>query len=228
MKIAVTDTMVSEDKFKFYIDWLMKGNSKVEVVKLSYVSDNLNELDRCQGVLLSGGNDVGPSSYNGPANHQRIKDVDPKRDDFERRVVDKTLARQMPLLAICRGMQLVNVHLGGTLFPDIEEAGYRSHRTVGKTENYHPIAIDQSSLLYATTGVIGGTVNSHHHQGVDVPGAGLKITARADDGIVEAMELDRNLPFGILLQWHPERMKDSDNPLTTMIRNKFLLTIQHS
>jgi putative glutamine amidotransferase len=228
MKIAVTDTMVSEDKFKFYAAWLMEGNSNVEVVKLSYVSDNLSELDRCRGALLTGGNDVDPSLYSGPANHRRIKDVDSKRDDFERKIVDKTLAMHVPLLAICRGMQLVNVHFGGTLFPDIEEAGYGSHRTVGENENRHSITIDRSSFLYATAGVTQGTVNSHHHQGVDVPGAGLKITARADDGIIEAMELEREMPFGILLQWHPERMKDSNNPLTTEIRNKFLLTIQQS
>lgn len=228
MKIAITDTMVSEDKFKFYSDWLTGVNSKAEIVKLSYVSDNLNELDMCDGVLLSGGNDVEPSLYKGPAGHSRIKDADPRRDDFERRLVDRALARRLPFLAICRGMQLVNVHFGGTLIPDIEEAGYRSHRTEGKTENFHPVRIDRSSSLFAVTGAGDGTVNSHHHQGIDVPGKGLKVTARADDGIIEAMEFDTEMAFGILLQWHPERMKDSGNPLATKIKDRFLSTIQHT
>jgi putative glutamine amidotransferase len=228
MKIGVTDTMISEDKFKFYVDWLLNGNVNIEIVRLSYVSDNLKELDRCNSVLITGGNDVDPLLYNGPINHRLIKSVDRKRDDFERKVVDKALTMRMPLLAICRGMQLVNVHFGGTLIPDIEEAGYKSHRTTGDNENFHPITIDDSSILHSITEAAGGMVNSYHHQGIGIPGEGLKITARADDGIIEAMELDGNIPFCILLQWHPERMKDTNNPLTTQIRNRFLLTTKYS
>jgi putative glutamine amidotransferase len=226
MKIGVTDTMVSEDKFQFYIDWLLAENSGIEIVRLSYVKDNIKELEKCGSVLITGGNDIDPSLYHGPVNHKRIKNVDRKRDDFERKVVDKALARDMPMLAICRGMQLVNVHFGGTLLPDIEEAGYKSHRTIGNNENYHDVIIDGSSFLHSVTGVINGTVNSHHHQGVNLPGTGLKITARADDGLIEAMELDRNVPFCMLLQWHPERMKDGSNPLTTEVKKRFLLTTQ--
>jgi putative glutamine amidotransferase len=71
-------------------------------------------------------------------------------------------------------------------------------------------------------------VNSRHHQAVGTAGEGLKITARADDGIIEAMELEGYAPFGLLLQWHPERMNDSENPLAASIRKRFLLTISYS
>jgi len=228
MKIAVTDTMVSEDKYKFYSDWLTEGNPDVEIVKLSYLLGNISGLDKCGGIVLSGGNDVDPSLYHGPSGHPRIKDADPKRDDFERKLLDRALAGCMPLLAICRGIQLVNVHFGGTLIPDIEEAGYRSHRTEGKTENFHRVSLDRSSVLFEITGAAAGTVNSHHHQGIDVPGRGLKIIARADDGIIEAMEFDMEMPFGVLLQWHPERMRNSKNPLESRIKEKFISTIKHT
>jgi putative glutamine amidotransferase len=228
MKIGVTDTMVSEDKFRFYVDWLLGGDPNAEIIKLSYKIDNLNELEKCDGLLITGGNDVDPSLYNGPSEHRLIKDVDRRRDDFERKLTDKAVAMNMPLLAVCRGMQLVNVHFGGTLLPDIEESGYKSHKTSGTVENYHSVTVSEPSFLRSICGVAKGMVNSRHHQAVGTSGEGLKITARADDGIIEAMELEGYAPFGLLVQWHPERMNDSENPLAANIRNRFLLTISYS
>lgn len=226
MRIGVTDTMSSEDKFNFYVKWIKKDNPDIIIVKLSYKLDNLREIDQCQGIIITGGNDVNPRLYNGNFDHPKIKDVDPRRDDFEYKVLDKILTTNKPCLSICRGMQLANVYFGGTLIPDIEDAGYKSHKTVNGKENQHMIFVESNSFLYKITGSPSGKVNSHHHQAVDKPGHGLRVTAKADDGIIEAMEMD--IPFGLLVQWHPERMKDFDNPFAGAIKERFLLTIYHS
>lgn len=233
MIIGVTDTMVSEDKFNYYIKWLEGSGMPVSWVKLSYKLDNLNAISACNGLLLTGGNDVDPSLYGIQANHPKIKDVDIERDNFERKLIDKVLMNKIPTLAICRGMQLVNVHLGGTLLPDIEDAGYKSHRTVGKVETRHPVGIVRGSLMSDVTGTDSGNVNSSHHQAVDKPGHELKVTARAEDGIIEGMEFQSgNDLFLLLLQWHPERMpehtNEKDNPLSTAILKKFLTNISEN
>ena len=176
MRIGITDTMSSEDKFNFYVKWIKKESPEFEIVKLSYKLDNLREIDHCQGVIITGGNDVDPRLYKGNSDHPKIKNVDPKRDDFEKKVMDKVLVSNKSLLSICRGMQLANVYFGGSLIPDIEEAGYKSHRTTKEEENRHPIFVESNSLLHKITGSRGGEVNSNHHQAVDKPGKGLKVT----------------------------------------------------
>ena len=228
MQIGITDTMSSGDKFNFYLKWIKGENPDFEIVKLSYKLNNLREIDRCQGVIITGGNDVAPHLYNGNSNHPKIKNVDPERDDFEIKVMDKVLVSKKPLLSICRGMQLANVYFGGTLIPDIEEVGYKSHRTTNEEENRHPIFVEPNSLLHKITGSLSGKVNSHHHQAVDKSGKGLKVTAEADDGIVEAMELEMDFPFALFIQWHPERMKDFNNPFAGAVKERFLLSIKHS
>jgi putative glutamine amidotransferase len=233
MIIGVTDTMVSQDKFNYYIKWLEGSGMRVGWVKLSYKLDNLNVVNSCDGLLLTGGNDIDPSLYGGPTNHSKIIDVDKERDNFERKLIDKVLMKKIPTLAICRGMQLLNVHLGGTLLPDIEDAGYKSHRAVDNVETRHPVAVVPGSLMYDVTGTDFGHVNSSHHQAVDKPGNGLKVSARAEDGIIEGMEFGSdNDMFCLLLQWHPERMPENtngkNNPLSTVILKKFLTNISEN
>ncbi|MBI4811544.1 MAG: gamma-glutamyl-gamma-aminobutyrate hydrolase family protein [Ignavibacteriales bacterium] len=224
MIIGITDTMVSEDKFNYYIKWLNSSDIHPECVKLSYVLDNLSEIEKCDSLLLTGGNDVDPILYNEPTSHSKILDVDRKRDDFERKLFDRALERNIPVLAICRGMQLVNVHLGGTLIPDIEEAGFRSHRCIKNAENRHGIVLKENSHLRSIARKTTGMVNSSHHQAIDRIGRGLDVVAHSDDGIIEAMEWKNNSKdsFFLLVQWHPERMNDANNPLAGNILEKFL------
>ena len=229
MIVGITDTMVSEDKFNYYITWLINSEVPLEWTKLSYELDNLAALDRCDGLLLTGGNDVDPGLYNGPKVHPKISDVNRRRDDFERNLLDKVLQKKIPTLAICRGMQLVNVHFGGTLIPDIEEAGYQSHRSIKNGENRHPVAIEPGSFIEKIVNINSGTVNSSHHQAVDKPGDGLKVVVRSDDGIIEGMEFQNKNDdyFFLLLQWHPERMADVNNPLSMKILKKYLNEISN-
>lgn len=166
-------------------------------------------VDRLDGVLLSGGGDIDPGYY-GEAREPWMGRVDAERDIAELGLVRKWLALKRPLMAICRGHQVLNVALGGTLYQDIAahipnalDHAYVSARPMERP--VHPVELDADSQL---AGILGGTtfeVNSAHHQAVKVPAARIHVTGHAPDGVVEAFELPE-LPFGISVQWHPEAM----------------------
>jgi len=224
MRIAVTDTMGPEHKLQRYITWLKRGGDEVDCVLLSYKLDNLAEIERCDAFVLTGGHDVMPSAYRGPVDHRTITEVDPRRDDFERGAIDRALKSEIPVLGICRGLQIANVHFGGTLLPDIEEAGFRSHRSDPNGERRHDVVLEQESLIGTIGRSATGNVNTSHHQAADGVGSGLIVSARSDDGIIEALELQGShaSPFFLLVQWHPERMADFENPLSSKILEHFL------
>ncbi len=230
MRIAVTDNMGAEKKFQSYIQWLESGATDLEWVKISYTLDNLSEIDSCDGVLLTGGGDIDPTLYNATTIHPKVYGVDGKRDDFERRVIDRTLVQEKPLLGICRGLQIANVHFGGKMIQDLAEIGHPDHSTKQEFEQRHGLTVKYSGLLAEITGTNTGNVNSYHHQAVDTPGTGLVVSARSDDGVVEAMEFeDRTTrPFFLLVQWHPERMSDTENPFARNILQRFFLELQQT
>jgi gamma-glutamyl-gamma-aminobutyrate hydrolase PuuD len=164
-------------------------------------------IARLDGVILSGGGDVDPSAYG--ASDGRASDVEPDRDHAEREIVLTVLAHATPLLGICRGAQILNVALGGTLVQDVPE--HQEHRmpTVGPR---HPVLLEPGSRLERIYGTSRVDVNSAHHQAISALGDGLAVTARSPDGTVEAVELrDRGL-WVLAVQWHPEAMQASDAP----------------
>lgn len=229
--VAVTDTLGSEHKFQKYITWLETGEAGLRHEVLSYKLNNLASFDRCHGLLLTGGHDVDPAFYGGPTGHPKVTDVDRRRDEFEGVLLDKALERGIPVLGICRGLQIANVHFGGTLLPDLEEAGYRAHKTPAG-ECRHDLKVDPASSFAVVTGRTEGTVNSNHHQAVAVVSDRFRIAALSDDGVVEAMELKEAAahPFFYLVQYHPERMTDAENPFARNLLTVFLhsVTISHS
>jgi putative glutamine amidotransferase len=170
-------------------------------------------LRGAEGLLLSGGSDIEPSRY-GAAAHASVVDVDSARDDFEVQLVKAARARQLPILAICRGIQLMNVACGGTLVQDIptEVAGALNHRlAVPPNQSYalaHEVWIEKDSLLSRLMKERLNEsdtceVNSRHHQAVKDLAPGFQVTATAPDGVIEAIE-DPALPFCLGVQWHPE------------------------
>jgi putative glutamine amidotransferase len=175
---------------------------------------------RCDGVLLTGGDDVQPRLYaNGlPPRVRRTVSVTPDggaRDYREMLVIDQVFRQRKPLLAICRGQQILNVALGGTLLADIPtqmpKAG--NHRRMDKrSEIVHEVRLTPGSLLCMITGGQKLGVNSTHHQAVGRVAAGLQATALSMDGIIEALELKPGaacwLPFLLSVQFHPERLAD--------------------
>lgn len=228
MIIGITDTLGSEHKFTLYLDWLKCSGIDVETVKLSYKLDNLDKLSLCDALVLTGGHDIDPALYHGPTHHPTIVDVDRKRDEFECKALERALHADLPVLGICRGLQLANVFFGGTLIPDIEEAGYQSHRAEKGAECRHNLTVEEHSLLFEIIGMKRGNVNSSHHQAALNVGKGLRVVARSDDGIIEAMEFENAnaKPFFLLVQWHPERMNDVENSFSQSVLQKLLLSTQ--
>lgn len=164
-------------------------------------------LERLDGVLFTGGGDVAPERYGGQP-HPRVYDVDLDRDRVELKLVKLAVERQMPFLGICRGFQVINVALGGTLYEDIldQHAGALKHDYFPgypRDQLTHPVKITSGSRLAEMLGLTEVEVNSLHHQGVRQVSPELSLTAQAPDGIPEAVELPGH-PFGLAVQWHPE------------------------
>ena len=169
-------------------------------------------LDRLDGICLSGGPDLDPETY-GARPHPELGPTEPDLDRFELAMARKADAREMPILAICRGTQALNVARGGSLIQHLPEASPEfAHRQANPgNETSHPIDVEPGSRLAAA---LGGDdvevpdvldINSFHHQAIERLGEGLKITARAPDGIIEAIE-DPDRPFLIGVQWHAETL----------------------
>ncbi|HEU4990114.1 MAG TPA: gamma-glutamyl-gamma-aminobutyrate hydrolase family protein [Gemmatimonadaceae bacterium] len=171
-------------------------------------------LSRIDGLVLSGGDDVEPRLYGQPP-HPTADRPDPERDAWEIALVHAAHQRALPTLAICRGAQLANVALGGTLVQDIpsERPDTLAHsRAQERGRRVHRAVVDAPSRLAAALGAAELSVNSLHHQAVDRPGEGLRVVARADDGIVEALEWTGDDWWMVGVQWHPEELDTTAEP----------------
>jgi gamma-glutamyl-gamma-aminobutyrate hydrolase PuuD len=158
--------------------------------------ENVTTVAGLDGLLLAGGTDIDPAMY-GATRQPETGEPDPDRDSVETVLLREALERDLPVLAICRGLQMLNVVLGGTLAQHIEGHRYRERPDV------HPIAIAPHSRLRSILEVDEFVVNSRHHQCADRVASGLVVVARAPDNIVEALELPAKR-FVLAVQWHPE------------------------
>ncbi|MET0015603.1 MAG: gamma-glutamyl-gamma-aminobutyrate hydrolase family protein [Sedimenticola sp.] len=187
-------------------------------------------LNRLDGLILSGGHDITPEFYGGQAHHT-IRDPSRERDEFEFELVHTALQRDIPMLGICRGIQVLNVVLGGDIIQDIPEAIGNTvpHDEPGRPRETlaHSVAISENSLL---SRLIGGNeleVNSFHHQAVGSLGKGLLATAQAADGIVEGLELPEH-PFMLGIQWHPETLWRQGAPFFSFFESLVLAAAKRS
>ncbi len=169
------------------------------------VLENPDELlDLLDGLMLAGGADVDPGTYGARA-HPETSGTWEERDRFELALGTRALERDMPLLGICRGMQMLNVIQGGTLEQHLpERVGHENHRHTPGTFSDHRVALDPGSVAARVVGAETSAVRSHHHQGVEELGEGLVVSGRAEgDDVIEAIELPgKRLAVGVL--WHPE------------------------
>ncbi|HWC30004.1 MAG TPA: gamma-glutamyl-gamma-aminobutyrate hydrolase family protein [Dehalococcoidia bacterium] len=179
------------------------------ISELGFEAVDFTEIDGslpgCAGLVLTGGVDVDPALY-GEAPHPETDEVNRPRDDFELALLREALESDIPVLAICRGHQLLNVCLGGSLLQHIEGDGHRWQEDVPVTSRFHDVRFADGSKLARIYGQQRVQVNSRHHQGVtrDRLAAGLICTAITDDGFVEGIEsADHRWVVGV--QWHPER-----------------------
>jgi putative glutamine amidotransferase len=198
-------------KIEDYRQAVLHAGGEVRILQTSPdIPEALADID---GLLLSGGEDVGPGRY-GETPHPTVVDVEPARDEFEIALVHAARARQLPVLAICRGVQVLNVAHGGTLVQDIPSqmvGAIDHHLGVPAHEPYalaHEIWLEENSILARLmierwSGSDACEVNSRHHQAVKKLASGFNVVATAPDGVIEAIE-DPAERFCLGVQWHPE------------------------
>lgn len=168
--------------------------------KLELASEYANLIS---GLLLVGGEDINPELYDEPID-PRTHTLPPRRDNFELALIRECRERRKPILGICRGLQLINIAQGGTLYQDLEDMpGAAAHRQQGELDfsTRHDVEIVPGTELHDIVGATLIQTNTGHHQGVKEIGSGLKVAARSVDGVVEALEGDG---FLLGVQWHPE------------------------
>lgn len=160
-------------------------------------------VDQLDGLIITGGRDVDPGRY-GQQPHEATDEPQPQRDQWEEALLDAAIERGVPFLGICRGMQLLNVARGGTLLQHLPDVVGDTRYNAGEgrfTVNH--VHVDEQSALGELLGREQLPVKSYHHQALDELGDGLRVTARSEDGIVQAVQLE-GVPFGLAVQWHPE------------------------
>jgi len=174
-------------------------------------------LARVDGLLLPGGGDVAPASYGGNDGDPTVRDIDDVRDRAEFLLIEHALEQVKPLLAICRGLQVFNVALGGSLWEDVYHhmPGAMAHDYFGQSDRdflAHDVTIVPDSLLARALENERSPVNSLHHQGIRRLAPGLRAVATAPDGLIEAAEVPDH-PFAVGVQWHPENLIASVPPM---------------
>jgi putative glutamine amidotransferase len=191
-----------------YFDAVTKAGAIAVLLPPQPVDDDIvaRILDGLDGIILTGGKDVDPARY-GQEPHPTTDDPRHDRDAWEEALVRGAIARELPFLGICRGAQVLNVALGGTLLQHLPEVVGSSRYNLGEG-NFNEVAVQvaPSTELAELVGA-GLTAKVYHHQAIDRVADGLTVSARTDDGIIEAVELD-SVPFGVAVQWHPEESPD--------------------
>jgi putative glutamine amidotransferase len=206
----------TRQKLDYYFASVREAGAEPEAISLQQTPAELcAQLNHLDGFVLPGSpSDVDPARYH-EAKSPLTAEVDARRDATDAAILDHAFANLKPVLAICYGCQALNVHQGGTLIQDIpsERPGSLTH---GKTDLAasaqsgdltHPAELIPGSLLARLNGSSEhAVINSSHHQALDRPGTGLRVTAKAPDGIIEAVEWTGDAPWVVGVQWHPERM----------------------
>ena len=232
MTIGLTHTGNSE-KHQFYIEWLKKGGD-ITIVELSVDKNNLDRLSECDALILSGGIDVHPRYYGSdkldyPDAPSEFKEA---RDEFEMAAFQSAQENDLPVLGICRGLQLINVIHHGTLYQNLGDRDLNKiHK--GEPDKSHQITVEKNTILFDVIKTERTGINSAHHQSIDKLGEGLMVNARSDEGIIEGIERkDKSQkPFLLAVQWHPERMFRfhlEDAPASKALREKFIEEVKKS
>jgi putative glutamine amidotransferase len=195
------------------------ANGGIPII-LPYINPEiaLETLGLCDGIILSGGEDVDPQLF-GQDPHHHLGPTTPERDLAEIAMVKYALENNIPLLAICRGVQILNVALGGTLIQDIPsqvEAPIQHSQKIDRSRDTHWVTISRDSRLYEIVGSERVRVNSLHHQAIDRVADDLRVVAQSSDGIVEAVEYIHPSTFTVGVQWHPESMASTNFEMNNM------------
>ena len=222
MKIAIS--VSDKEKAKgaespYYKALLVVGVKPEELEMVSPSRPPILDIENCDGVLFAGGNDINPKYYQEAAKYPDLAQIDEKRDAFEFGLFDGAQRGRLPILGICRGLQMINVKFGGALYQDLKQ-DWSSEGQVQcehlqsalRSEPAHTVTLTDPESWLGETFRGSCPVNSLHRQAVKRVGRGLKVTARSEDGLVEAVECADAYPFLLAVQWHPEEMLDRPEP----------------
>jgi putative glutamine amidotransferase len=195
------------------------ANGGIPII-LPYINEEiaLETLPLCDGIILSGGEDVDPQFY-GEDPHPQLGPTIPERDIAEIVIAKYALENNIPLLAICRGIQILNVALGGTLIQDIPcqvNEPIQHSQIVNRSRDTHWVNIENDSKLFQLLGSERVRVNSLHHQSIGRIASELRVVARSSDGVVEAVEYVYPSTFTIGVQWHPESMASTNAQMNNL------------
>jgi len=218
-----------DTNFEPYLNWLKSGNLEYKI--LDYNENNFNDIKECSSLLLTGGVDVFPEFYNDWEDGNDRSQYKPERDGFEFKLLDYAFENKIPILGICRGLQLINCRLNGSLINDLETVRNVNHKKYNESKDrVHEVMIYENTLLHEITKINQGEINSSHHQAIDRVGEGLMVSAKSTDGIIEGIELSNKnkSPFFIGIQWHPERMIDRTSPFVVNILEAFKKETENS
>ncbi len=224
--IGISDNLAPQ-KFVRYENYVRRGLPDATIVRLSG-NNGTATLENCSALVLTGGGDVHPKFYDRMDAFNLMEDVNEARDTFEFSLITTAVERRIPILGICRGLQLFNVAMGGSLLPDIESSGYPTHKEGKPVERRHRIMPVDGTRVSTLLSGTNCEVNTLHHQAIDRLGNGLKVSSKSADGIVESIEWEdeKNSPFLLLVQWHPERMRDTNSPCVVGVLRSFAEAVQ--
>ncbi len=218
---------------EYYWDWFTNDDLKddIELIKLSFEDNNVEDFNKCDAFILTGGVDIQPSLYNGAEDYPERDMFQPNRDLFEKKIYNYAQLHCLPLLGICRGMQLVNVLNGGSLIQDLGERN-TTHKKEGVVDKKHSVKIVGDTLLNNIAGVEDSEINSAHHQAINPAALAKNLAVNAfspGDETIEGLEFaeKEGKAFMLCVQWHPERMADKEtHPLSKKIKDAFLLEVR--
>jgi putative glutamine amidotransferase len=204
---AITGPTLMHTSSRHYVECVVRAGGLPVVLPVIEPDDVERLLDVVHGVVLTGGGDVAPSRY-GAQPVPETKNVNLARDAFDIRLLQVAIDRDLPVLATCRGMQVLNVALGGSLVQHVPSATGTDHDQFRRwSEGVHSVKIEPDSHLAEALGTTEVTVNSIHHQAVLESAPGTRAVAWADDHTIEAIELPGS-PHVVAVQWHPELLED--------------------
>ena len=202
-----------------YVEWM--GDENIILLDAYTIKNTDSILELADGIILTGGEDINPLQYNDTINLSVCEDINYQRDTLERKLFDFAFKNKIPLIGVCRGMQMMNVASGGTLYGDIpSQIGTTViHRNNGEVN--HKIALIDTCSLIFPLGIDTIIVNSWHHQALNIMPNYLRVVARSFDGLPEAIVMDKSIhPFMIAVQFHPERL-GKNNKIKQIMKNSF-------
>jgi len=204
---TVTGATLLHTASRHYVESVVRAGGLPVILPIVDTEDVPATLAAVHGLLLTGGGDIQPSRYKAQPTAE-TRNVDPRRDAFDIRLITQAIDTDLPMLATCRGMQLVNVTLGGSLVQHVPHVTGHNHDRIDHWHaGVHPVKIEPDSHLAEALGSTEVFVNSLHHQAVCEAAPGLRAVAWSDDDTVEAIEVPGS-PHVVAVQWHPELLED--------------------